>query len=151
MQQIIIIAISAAFGTILLSMLIGNLLYKRKSRKRQAIAEDKAALIVKEAEITAENIKKEKMFQAKESMLKLKSEFEEESNRKKNQIIANEQKIKQREQQINKELENLKRKDADTVEMQQTLALQLDNVKKRKEELDKFNQQKYSCWRAFPS
>jgi len=142
MQQIIIIAISAAFGTILLSMLIGNLLYKRKSRKRQAIAEDKAALIIKEAEITAENIKKEKMFQAKESMLKLKSEFEEESNRKKNQIIANEQKIKQREQQINKELENLKRKDADTVEMQQTLALQLDNVKKRKEELDKFNQQK---------
>jgi ribonuclease Y len=142
MQQIIIIAISAAFGTILLSMLIGNFLYKRKSRKRQAIAEDKAALIIKEAEITAENIKKEKMFQAKESMLKLKSEFEEESNRKKNQIIANEQKIKQREQQINKELENLKRKDADTVEMQQTLALQLDNVKKRKEELDKFNQQK---------
>jgi ribonuclease Y len=142
MQQIIIIAISAAFGTILLSMLIGNLLYKRKSRKRQAIAEDKAALIIKEAEITAENIKKEKMFQAKESMLKMKSEFEEESNRKKNQIIANEQKIKQREQQINKELENLKRKDADTVEMQQTLALQLDNVKKRKEELDKFNQQK---------
>lgn len=142
MQQIFIIAISSAFGTILLSMLIGNLLYKRKARKRQAAAEDKAALIIKEAEISSENIKKEKELQAKEKFLKLKSEFEEESNRKKNQIIANEQKIKQREQQINKELESLKRKESDTVEMQQNLALQLDNVKKRKEELDKFNQQK---------
>ena len=142
MQQILIIAISCTFATILLSMLIGNLLYKRKSRKRQAAAEDKAALIIKEAEITSETIKKDKILEAKENILKMKGEFEEEANRKKNQIIANEQKIKQREQQINKELESLKRKEADTVEMQQNLALQLDNVKKRKEELDKFNQQK---------
>lgn len=142
MQQILIIAISCTFATILLSMLFGNFLYKRKARKRQAAAEDKAALILREAEITSETIKKDKILEAKENIMKMKSEFEEEANRKKNQIIANEQKIKQREQQINKELESLKRKEADTVEMQQNLALQLENVKKRKEELDKFNQQK---------
>jgi ribonuclease Y len=142
MSQIIIIAISCAAGTIALSMLIGTLLYKRKIRKRTEEAEDKAALIIKEAEITSENIKKDKILQAKENILKLKTEFEEEANRKKNLIISNEQKIKQREQQISKELETLKRKEADTTEMQQNLAMQLDNVKKRKEELDKFNQQK---------
>lgn len=142
MSQIIIIAISCAAGTIALSMLIGTMLYKRKMRKRIVEAEDKAALIVKEAELTSENIKKDKILQAKENILKLKTEFEEEANRKKNQIISNEQKIKQREQQISKELETLKRKEADTTEMQQNLAMQLDNVKKRKEELDKFNQQK---------
>ncbi|HEU5292647.1 MAG TPA: ribonuclease Y [Cyclobacteriaceae bacterium] len=142
MSQIIIIAISCAAGTIALSMLIGTMLYKRKIRKRITEAEDKAALIVKEAEITSENIKKDKILQAKENILKLKTEFEDEANRKKNQIISNEQKIKQREQQLSKELENLKRKEADTTEMQQNLAMQLDNVKKRKEELDKFNQQK---------
>jgi ribonuclease Y len=123
-------------------MLIGTFLSKRKNRKRQAAAEDKAALIVKEAEITSENIKKDKILQAKENILKLKTEFEEEANRKKNQIISNEQKIKQREQQISKELETLKNKQSDVTEMQQNLAMQLDNVKKRKEELDKFNQQK---------
>jgi ribonuclease Y len=142
MSQIIIIAISCAAGTIVLSMLIGTLLYKRKIRKRTVEAEDKAALIVKEAELTSENIKKDKILQAKENILKLKTEFEEEANRKKNQIIANEQKIKQREQQISKELETLKRKEFDTTEMQQKLAMQLDTVKQRKEELDKFNQQK---------
>lgn len=142
MPQIIIIALSCTVGTIVLSMLIGTLLYKRKIRKRTSESEDKASLMVKEAEITSENIKKDKILQAKENILKLKTEFEEEANRKKNQIITNEQKIKQREQQISKELENLKRKEADTTEMQQNLAMQLDNVKKRKEELDKFNQQK---------
>lgn len=126
----------------MLSMLIGTLLYKRKLRKRQSEAENKAALIVKEAEITSENIKKDKIIQAKENILKLKTEFEEEANRKKNQIIANEQKIKQREQQLSKELENLKRKESDMTDMQQNLAAQLDGVKRRKEELDKFNQQK---------
>ncbi len=142
MSQIIIIALSCTAGTILLSILIGTLLYKRKIRKRKADAESEAALIVKEAEITSENIKKDKILQAKENILKLKTEFEEEANRKKNQIISNEQKIKQREQQISKELETLKNRQSDVTEMQQNLAMQLDNVKKRKEELDKFNQQK---------
>jgi ribonuclease Y len=142
MSEIIIIAISCAAGTIVLSMLIGSLLYKRKIRKRTVEAEDKAALIVKDAELTSENIKKDKILQAKENILKLKTEFEEEANRKKNQIIANEQKIKQREQQISKELETLKHKESVTTEMQQKLAMQLDTVKQRKEELDKFNQQK---------
>ena len=88
MSQIIIIAISCAVGTIVLSMLIGTLLYKRKMRKRIAEAEDKAALILKEAEITSENVKKDKILQAKENILKLKTEFEEEANRKKNLIIS---------------------------------------------------------------
>jgi ribonucrease Y len=122
--------------------LFGTFLYKRKLKKRQGAAEEKAALILKEAEITSENIKKDKILEAKEKILKMKTEFEDEANRKKNLIITNEQKIKQREQQISKELETLKRKESDTTEMQANLAQQLENVKRRKEELDKFNQQK---------
>ena len=47
----------------------------------------------------------------------MKTEFEEEANKKKNIIIANEQKIKQREQTISKELENLKRKETEIDEL----------------------------------
>jgi ribonuclease Y len=142
MSEILIIALGSLAATIVLSILFGTFLYKRKLKKRQAIAEEKASLIVKEAEITSENIKKDKILEAKEKILKMKTEFEDEANRKKNLIITNEQKIKQREQQISKELETLKRKEADTTELQQNLAQQLENVKRRKEELDKFNQQK---------
>jgi ribonuclease Y len=142
MTDIIIVALVSLVATVVLSILIGTFLYKRKYRKRQEEAEQKAKLILKEAEIAAETLKKDKIIEAKEKILKMKTEFEEEANRKKNQIISNEQKIKQREQQLSKELENLKRKEADTVEMQQSLAQQMENVKRRKEELDRFNQQK---------
>ena len=132
----------AGLATILLSILVGSMLYKRRIRKNEESATDKAKLIVKEAELQAENIKKDKIIEAKEKLLKMKQEFEDEANRKKNQIIANEQKVKQREAQLNKELEQVKRKEVDLDEERQSLAQQHDLVKKRKEELDKFNAQK---------
>src|SRR6478609_3692333 len=141
-MEITIIALIAVAATIALSFLIGSLLYKRRIRKNEQNAEEKAKLIIKEAELEAENIKKDKIIEAKEKLLKMKQEFEEEANRKKNQIISNEQKIKQREAQISKELETLKRKEGEVDEERQSLAQQHELVKKRKEELDKFNAQK---------
>jgi ribonuclease Y len=137
----IVIGISALV-TILLSILIGSLLYKRRIRKNEESATDKSKLIIKEAELQAENIKKDKIIEAKEKLLKMKQEFEEEANRKKNMIIANEQKVKQREAQLNKELEQVKRKEGELDEERQSLAQQHELVKKRKEELDRFNAQK---------
>ena len=137
-----IIIIVSVFATILLSLVFGNLLSKRKSSKIIEETEEKSRLIIKEAEIAAENLKKDKILEAKEKILKMRSEFEEEANRKKSQIITNEQKIRQREQGLSKEMENLKRKEGELDDIRTDLAAQLEHVKKRKEELDKFNQQK---------
>ena len=108
-MELTVIALIATVATVLLSLLIGSLLYKRKINKNEQSAKEKSKLIIKEAEMQAENLKKDKIIEAKEKLLKMKLEFEEEANRKKNQIISNEQKIKQREAQISKELETLKR------------------------------------------
>ncbi len=134
--------ITALLVATVLGVALSILLYKRKVGKRQKELDQKAKLILKEAEIAAENLRKDKILEAKEKILKMKSEFEEEANRKKNQIISNEQKVKQREQQINKELEQVKRKEAELTEMQQNLAQQLETVRKRREEQERFNQQK---------
>lgn len=137
-----IVIAASAFATLVLSLLFGSFLYKRKLKRKQEDAKDKSTLILKEAEIAAENLKKDRILEAKEKILKMRSEFEEEANRKKNQIITNEQKIKQREQTLSKELENLKRKEGELDDIRLDLSAQLEHVKKRKEELDKFNQQK---------
>ncbi len=136
------IVIVGALATIGLSVFIGTLLSKRRSSKINEETEEKSKLIIKEAEIAAENLKKDKILEAKEKLLKMRTEFEEEANRKKSQIFANEQKNRQREQIISKEIENLKRKEGELDDLRTDLAAQLDHVKKRKEELDKFNQQK---------
>ncbi|HRK52555.1 MAG TPA: ribonuclease Y [Cyclobacteriaceae bacterium] len=141
MELPILIAISVSL-IVILSLLFGNLFYKKKLAKKQMDLDEKYKSMVREAELQAENIKKDKIIEAKERLMKMKQEFEEEANRKKNQIISNEQKIKQREAQISRELEQLKRKEAEANEDKQNLAVQLEHVRKRKEELDKFNQQK---------
>ncbi|MDQ2658127.1 MAG: ribonuclease Y, partial [Bacteroidota bacterium] len=142
MSTNLIIIVVSALATIVLSLLFGNLLSKRRSSKIIEDTEEKSKLILKEAEITAENLKKDKILEAKEKILKMRSEFEDEANRKKSQIITNEQKIRQREQSLSKELENIKRKEGELDDIRIDLAAQLEHVKKRKEELDKFNQQK---------
>src|SRR5690606_3742868 len=139
--NLVIIAVSAV-STIVLSLLFGNLLSRRRSHKRVLATEEKSRLILKEAEIAAENLKKDKILEAKEKILKMRSEFEEEANRKKSQIITNEQKLRQREQALSKELENIKRTEGELEDIKIDLADQLEHVKKRKEEVDKFNQQK---------
>ncbi|GAB1446411.1 ribonuclease Y [Flammeovirgaceae bacterium] len=141
MELPILIAISISL-IVILSLLLGNLFYKKKLAKKQIDLDEKYKSMMREAELKAENIKKDKIIEAKEKLLKMKQEFEEEANRKKNQIISNEQKIKQREAQISRELEQLKRKEAEANEDKQNLAVQLEHVRKRKEELDKFNEQK---------
>jgi ribonucrease Y len=142
MSTIVIVIVAAVVATIVLSFVIASAQVKRKLKQKQGEDQEKASLIIKEAEIAAETIKKDKILEAKEKILKMRSEFEDEANKKKSLIISNEQKIKQREQTINKELESLKRKEGELDDIKTDLAAQLEHVKKRKEELDKFNQQK---------
>jgi ribonucrease Y len=142
MSELVIVILVSSAVSIVMGLLIGNLLYRRKTQKTQEETIEKSKLILKEAEIAAENLKRDKILEAKEKILKMRTEFEEEANRKKNMIIANEQKIKQREQTISKEIETLKRKEGEVEELKVDLNTQLEHVKKRKEELDKFNQQK---------
>lgn len=142
MSTTVLIVLVSALATIILSLFFGSILGKRRSSKRNEETEEKSTLIIKEAEIAAENLKRDKILEAKEKILKMRTEFEEEANRKKSQIIANDQKIKQREQTISKEIENLKRKEGELDDLRTDVAAQLEHVKKRKEELDKFNQQK---------
>jgi ribonuclease Y len=142
MSTTVIAIVASIIATIVLSPLIGSWLYKKKLKKNEEDAGAKAKLILKEAEIAAENLKKDRILEAKEKLLKMKTEFEEEANKKKSLIITNEQKIKQREQTLSKEIENLKRKEGELDDIRTDLAAQLEHTKKRKEELDKFNQQK---------
>ncbi|MBT1698500.1 ribonuclease Y [Fulvivirgaceae bacterium PWU4] len=142
MSTTVIAIIVSTVASVIVGLLIGSAISKRKQARVNEETEEKSKLILKEAEIAGENLKKDKILEAKEKILKMRSEFEEEANRKKSQIISNEQKIKQREQSLSKEMESIKRKEGELDDIRTDLAAQLEHVKKRKEELDKFNQQK---------
>lgn len=125
-------------------IIIGKILFAKANKAEEQKAKESANLILKEAKLNAEEVKKEKIFEAKEKFIKLKSEFDEEMNRKKNQIISNENKLKQRDQTLSKQIEQNKRKLTENEAITEKLNIQLDIVNGKKEELDKFNDQKVS-------
>jgi ribonuclease Y len=116
---------------------VSKFFMQKNSSKAVETAEETAKLIIKEAEITAENLKKTKIMEAKENFFAQKSEFDEEMNKKKNIIITNENKIKEREQKVQKQIEQNARLEAEFDSMKENLAAQIDITNKRKEELEK--------------
>jgi ribonuclease Y len=140
MGTTIYIIISGVVG-LLLGFILSKIAQKSLLSKLEREAQDKAALIVREAEVNAENIKKDKMLEAKEHYLKKKSDFEDEIGQRKSQMAVNENKLKQREQNLSKELEQFKRKEHETQKLQENLNAQLEVIGKRKEDLEKIKEQ----------
>jgi ribonuclease Y len=134
----LIIAVIVGAG---LGWLLDRTVLSRSIKKRLEAAKEKQDIMLKKAELSAESIKNDRILEAKEKYLKLKTEFEEESNRKKNQIISNENKLKQREANLSKQIEQNKRDEAETESMKENLAVQIDIIKKRKDEFEKLKSQ----------
>ncbi|MFY0650508.1 MAG: ribonuclease Y [Cyclobacteriaceae bacterium] len=132
-------------GGLIAGALVTRIFVKSSNKKVLEEAEEKAKSIIKEAELNSENIKKEKVIEAKEKFLKMKSEFEEEVSRKKNQILSNENKVKQRDSHLSKQIEKNKRLEAELESDKENLTAQLEIVKKKKEDLDKAKSQQVSA------
>ena len=105
----------------------------KAARKKQA---DK---IIKEAEQEGENIKKEKIFQAKEKFLQLKGEHERYINEKNSQIQQTENKLKQKEMQLNQQYSDLQRKQREADVVRENLKAQVEVVNRKAEEYDRLH------------
>jgi ribonuclease Y len=143
MEPFILIPLAAIAGLII-GIFIAKFFVGSSLRRKQQEIDRKADLMLEEARSRGESIKQEKVLEAKEHFLKLKEEFETESSRKKNQLINNERKLKQREQNQSKVQEKLKRRDAELESQRENLEMQLSIVDKKKQDLDQLKAQQVS-------
>ena len=97
--------------------------------------------ILKEAETEGENIKKEKILQAKEKFLQLKSEHEKFINEKNQQIQHIENKLKQKEMQLNHSNNDLQKKLKEADSLTESLNHQKEIVEKKSAEYDRLHQE----------
>ncbi|GAB2615370.1 ribonuclease Y [Belliella aquatica] len=141
MGESLYIIISGLVGLGIGALIVGFFL-KGNNKKIEEEAKEKAKIILREAEMNAESLKKDRILEAKEKYLKLKSEFEEEANKKKAIIITNENKLKQKEQVLSKELEQIKRKEAELDSKKENLSAQMHSVQVKKDELDRVTNQR---------
>ena len=82
-------------------------------------------------------MKNEKILQAKEKFLQLKTEHEKIISEKNQQILVAENRIKQKEGNINQRTEELQRKNTEIDALRQNLNHQLELVNKKQSEIDK--------------
>ncbi|HEX8547477.1 MAG TPA: ribonuclease Y [Cytophagaceae bacterium] len=136
-MEVIIFVILALVIGVAVGFFVDRTLFKKDLQKYDLDAHDKSKLILKEAELQAETLKKDRILEAKEKFLRLKAEFDDEANKKKNLILQNEAKIKQREQNLSKMIEQNQRKEAEIDSMKENLTAQLDILNKKKEEVEK--------------
>jgi ribonucrease Y len=116
------------------------LLMRNQNLNHEKAAKEKAAAIVKEAEVKAEMIKKDKMMEAKEKFYQLKSEHEKIIAEKDKHILAGENRIKQKEHSLSQKLEQVQRKQTELDQLQNNLKSQLQSLEVRKEEMEKVRQ-----------
>ncbi|MDO9512310.1 MAG: ribonuclease Y [Bacteroidales bacterium] len=130
----VLVSITVGLSGLILGV-FGAMTYIRRS------SESKSKFIIKEAQEKAEVMKKEKILQAKENFLQLKTLHEQDVNERNQQIARIENKLKQREGQISQRLEELQRKQKEVDSIKNNLSTQIEQVTKKEAELEKSTRQ----------
>jgi ribonuclease Y len=126
---VIFIAGSFVAGSIIAYYFWGKALLKKSQR------------IVKEAETESEVIKKDKILQAKEKFLQLKSDHEKYITEKNSKLNVLESKLKHKETNLSQRMEETERKNKEIAAIRENLKAQIDLVEKKSEELKGIHKQ----------
>jgi ribonuclease Y len=140
MDQNIIIILITGIICLVVGVLIASAIVKRTYKAKEQVAGDKAKIIIKEAEAEAEVIKKNRILEAKEKFLQLKTEHEKAISEKDKNINIAENRIKQKEATLAQKIEQTQKKEKEYETLQLNLKNQLDIIEGRKEELSKQHQ-----------
>ena len=135
MLTIIITAVVTLVVAVPVSLAIANASYQKASAKKVGSAEDRAREIIDEAVKNAETKKREALLEAKEESMNTKNELEKEIRERRAEIQRNEHRVLQKEENLDKKLEALEKREAEYTVKERA-------VNKQKEEVAKLNQQR---------
>jgi len=93
--------------------------------------------IIKDAEVQADAVMKDKMVKAKEKFLQLKEEHEKTISERSRRVQSNEDRIKHKESQLSKQIESNNRKDKEIEAIRKNLDQQLEVINKKRKDLNK--------------
>jgi ribonuclease Y len=132
MPIIVGIAIGLAIGFI-----IAKVVEKNKATQMIRNTRKEATTILKEAQIEAEAVRKDKILQAKEKFIELKSEHEKVIISRDKKIAETEKRIRDKESQVSQELDKNKKLNSEIVVKIEDYNNKLDYLDRRSEEVEK--------------
>jgi len=93
--------------------IMGYVLRKYTAKMKVKRAEDKAKTIVNNSKVEAERRRREADLEAKDFLIKSRTEFEEESKERRKELLALEKRLMQREENVDRKVEYIDKKEND--------------------------------------
>ncbi|MBC9913427.1 ribonuclease Y [Chitinophaga varians] len=131
----------AAVVALILGIVLGKVIFAKNTQQKIDDAEQQAKKIVADAQVSAENLKKDRLLEAKEKFLQLKSEHEKEVMQRNQKIAESENRIKQKEQSLNQKNEQLQKHINENEAIKETLNRQMELVTIKRTELEKHQEE----------
>jgi ribonuclease Y len=135
-EAIIVGAVALAIG-----ILLGKLIFAKNTQRKIQEAEDQAKRIIAEGQLSAETLKKDKLLEAKEKYLQMKSEHEKEVLQRNQKLSESENRIKQKEQSLNQKNEQIQKQVAENESIKENLGRQIELVNIKRSELEKHQEE----------
>ncbi|MGZ2368219.1 ribonuclease Y [Ancylomarina sp. YFZ004] len=107
----------------------------------QRALKSKSEGIIRDAQAEAEVLRKDKILQAKEKFLQLRTEHEKQINSKNAKLLVVENKVKQKETAVNQRVEDFQRKKKEVDTIRENLNVQMELVERKEMELEKSKRQ----------
>ncbi|MEI8173559.1 MAG: ribonuclease Y [Deltaproteobacteria bacterium] len=124
-------------GLLVLGVLLGYALSRKLSRKKRESSESLSLRIVDEAKKEAETIKKEAVLQAKENLLKVKTEFEKDTRERKVELDNLERRLRSKEENIDKRIDALSQKETNIENREKSLIHKESNLNEKHDRLNR--------------
>ena len=138
MDNIVTIIITAVVALIV-GFIIAKMLEKNNAATAIASAKKEAASIIKNAEKDGESLKKDKMLQAKERFIELKSEHEKVINSRERKMVEAEKRTRDKESQVSSELARGKKSTDELENKKKSYDERLVFIEKKQLDLDKMH------------
>jgi ribonuclease Y len=141
MESQLIIPIIIGILALLVGLALGKVIFAKNTQEKLEEARKQAAQILSDAQFNAENLKKEKLLEAKEKFVQLKADHESETLERNRKLGDAENRIKQKEQGLNQKTESLEKQIKENESIKEHLNKQIEIVNQKKSELDKHQEE----------
>ncbi|MCL2569323.1 MAG: ribonuclease Y [Oscillospiraceae bacterium] len=132
LQIIMVLVVAVIFAVI--GMVVGINYRKRVSEREISSAEDEARRIINESIKSAESKKREALLEAKEEILRNRTEYEKEIKDRRSEVQKQEQRLQQKEENLERKIETLEQKHESLNQQQIEVEAKVGEVARIKDE-----------------
>jgi ribonuclease Y len=141
MESQLIIPIITGILALVVGLGLGKIIFAKNTQEKLEEARKQAAQILSDAQFNSENLKKEKLLEAKEKFVQLKADHESETLERNRKLGDAENRIKQKEQGLNQKTESLEKQIKENESIKDHLNKQIEIVNQKKSELEKHQEE----------